>query len=207
MPLEYEYNFHKFNKILIMKKLKEIGAVKKGVFLFKVQVFNLPNNKNGYLRVRDEGYRITMTHKNTGPLNKFQFENETIIDSFDEGINILLNLGCIKKYYYEKIREIWTFMNSEIVFDTMPGLPDIMEIESLTKKELNKVTKMMGLEIEPLQDKIISYKHLYNVDLTKISNIKKFTNIKKLLIPHVKKNKTLFERIVDKQMVLYKKIK
>jgi hypothetical protein len=39
------------------------------------------------------------------PESKFENKDEIIIDNFENGIKILLNLGCTKKYYYEKIRK------------------------------------------------------------------------------------------------------
>jgi adenylate cyclase class IV len=60
-----------------------------------------------YARVRDEGFRTTMTLKEIDPETNFENEKEIIINDFDSGIEILLALGCKKKYYYEKIREIW----------------------------------------------------------------------------------------------------
>lgn len=37
---------------------------------------------------------------------KFEDENEINIDNFDTAVDILLGIGCKKKYYYEKIREM-----------------------------------------------------------------------------------------------------
>lgn len=107
--------------------------------MFKVQVFKLKDGKEDfYLLVRDEGFRKTMTYKHYNNKTNFADEHEVVIDNFNNGINILLGVGCEKKYYYEKIREIWNLENSEIIFDSIPGLPDIMEIESKTQKELKK---------------------------------------------------------------------
>ena len=65
---------------------------------------------------------------------EFVDENEVIVNNFDEACAILLNVGCIKKYYYEKIRELWIVDNTEICFDTNPGRPDLMEVETKSKK-------------------------------------------------------------------------
>jgi hypothetical protein len=154
MPKEYEYSFKKFNRAKILSKLVELNAIYGGTFLFKVQQFNppqhLPYNIN--IRVRDEGYRVTMTIKT--PTKDFDNEEEVIINSFDYGVNYLLRLGCTKSVYYEKVREIWILPNfenlfakkyTEIVFDTEAGLPDIMEIESPTFEELQMVVHLFGL--------------------------------------------------------------
>jgi len=204
MPLEYEYNFHNFNKTAIIKKLKLLSAVKKGIFLFKVQVFILPNAQEGsYLRVRDEGFRKTMTYKFQDCKTKFAEEHEIIIDNFDNAVNLLLKTGCKKKYYYEKIREIWNLNNSEIIFDSIPGLPDIMEIESLTQKELKNTIKLLEVNIK--EEKTSNYLNLYGINLQTIEL--KFLNVKRQLISKIEKNKELFEKTVTKQIILYNKVK
>ena len=106
MPKEYEYTFQNFNKNKIIAKLKKLNGIYKGTFLFKVQQFYPPNGipSNINIRVRDEGYRVTMTIKI--PTEDFDDEYEIIIDDFNNGINWLLSLGYTKMVYYEKVREI-----------------------------------------------------------------------------------------------------
>jgi hypothetical protein len=43
MPLEYEYRYKTFNKQKVLTKLKELGAIHQGTWLFRVQVFIHPN--------------------------------------------------------------------------------------------------------------------------------------------------------------------
>ena len=92
--------------------------------------------------------------------------------------------------------------NSEIIFDTIPGLPDIMEIESVTQKELNDTVKLLEVSIK--EEKTSNYLNLYGIDL-KITDLK-FLNVKKQLISQIKKNKELFEKNVIKQINMYNKI-
>ena len=64
MPKEYEYRFNSYNKKEIISKLKDLGAKYYGTFKFRVMVFTDSINSEKYIRVRDEGHRITMTIKN-----------------------------------------------------------------------------------------------------------------------------------------------
>lgn len=203
MPKEYEHSFYGFNKKNIIKKIKELNCEKIGIFLFKVQILIHPFDKEGtYIRVRDEGVKTTLTYKYKNPSNIYLDEKEIIIDDYNTGIDILLNLGCKKKHYYEKIREIWKIDNTEIVFDTEPGIDDKMEIESKTLKELKSMIKYFDLEIVERPKR---YYELYDltipthVDLT-------FLNVKKILGKLVKKNKDMFIKIVDNQIKLYKSL-
>jgi predicted adenylyl cyclase CyaB len=208
MPLEYEYRYRDFDKKLIIKKLKDLGATKHGHWIFRVQVFIHPNkNLDTYIRIRDEGHRITMTYK-TDLKKQFVTENEIIIDDFDQGCAILLGIGCTKKYYYEKMREIWHLNNTEICWDTNPGRLDIMEIESSTKNELIKTIKL--LELENVEHDNFKDGSLYfdkfgiiipkSIDLT-------FENVKKMLKPVCKKNKKEFLELIKEQKKIFDKIK
>lgn len=208
MPIEYEYQFRNYDKPKLIKEMKQLGAKKKGEYLFRVNVFEHPNKiPDTYIRVRDEGFRITMTYKYQ-PLNKFADENEIIIDDFDEAITILNNLGCKTKHYYEKIREIWNLENCEVVFDTIPCNPEFMEIEAVKKRDLTKLIKTLDLEKYRSQ----SYNNdvlneLFGFTIPKSDKEVTFTNSKKLFGKLVTKNKPLFNQIVDEQKEKYKELK
>jgi predicted adenylyl cyclase CyaB len=204
MPLEYEFRYFTFNKNKILKLLQENGGSQKGHYLFRVMIFSHPLDKACVIRIRDEGYRITMTYKeNTN--KEFQNENEVIINDFEQGVNIFLGLGCKKKYYFEKMREIWNISNTEIVFDTSPGLTEIMEIESQTKKELLEIVALLKLDnVEhdtstnaQLYEELFGIVFTKNIDLT-------FNTVKSML--KATKNKKDFNKLIEIQHKLYKKI-
>jgi len=203
MPVEYEYAFFDFDKKEIIKNIVKNKGKHQGTFLFRVQVFIHPLDKQGtYIRVRDEGHRITMTYKYKDPNAKFENESEITIDNFDTAVEMLLGIGCKKKYYYEKIRDIWTLKNTEIVFDSNPGIDDRMEIESKTKKELNDMVKLFN--VKPI-DRADRYMDLFGITIPKTLDLT-FKNAKKDLMPFVQKNKKEFIILVDNQLKQYKKL-
>lgn len=206
---EYEYTFVNYNKEDLLKQIEKLGGIKQGTYLFRVMIFNHPNNEpNTYLRVRDEGFRITMTFKDNID-KKFCNEYEVNIDDFDTGVKILIGLGCKKKYYYEKIREIHHIKDTMIAFDLNPGKPERMEVESKNIKTLNKITKKLGLNIE---DRFIYgvtpdiYYKLFGITIIKGIDLT-FSNMKKVLMPLVKKNKKEFEKLIVLQKKYYKNVK
>ena len=207
MPKEYEYSFQDFDKSKIISKLKCLKAVYKGIYLFRVQQFKLPNSLHrdrqydSRARVRDEGHRVTMTIKTATA--DFDEEREIIIDNFENGVALLLQLGCTKHLYLEKIREIWTVQNTEVVFDMPPGYPEIMEIESKTLKELNKMVKIFGLTVEKDQKNL--FVELFGIDMEKLEKFDNvtFTNVKKILTPLVTKNIKQFNILVNMQLTLF----
>ena len=204
MPKEYEYRFNSYNKKEIISKLKDLGAKYYGTFKFRVMVFTDSINSEKYIRVRDEGHRITMTVKNN-LTDKFPIENEVIISDFEEGINILLSVGCKKRYYYEKYREIWNLKNSEIIFDMNPGIPELMEVESLQKKELDILCKKLDLDIKNYQgfSNNTIYMDLFGIIIPKTLDLT-FKNAGKELKPS--KNKDEFKKLVKIQLSEFKKL-
>ena len=204
MPLEYEYRYFDFDKKQILKLLEENGGIQKGHYLFRVMIFTHPLDKTSVIRIRDEGYRITMTYKeNTN--KEFQNENEVIINNFDQGVNIFLGLGCKKKYYFEKMREIWEIKNTEIVFDISPGLTEIMEIESKSNKELLEIVSLLNLNNIPHDTSTNAqlYEELFGIVFTKNIDLT-FNTVKSMLKPT--KNKKDFNKLIETQHKLYKKI-
>ncbi|MDD3303116.1 MAG: hypothetical protein PHN31_06185 [Candidatus Gracilibacteria bacterium] len=65
MKTEYEVVFTNINKGEIIEKIKNLGGIcSKENTLMKRFIFENSNNKRGsYLRVRDEGDKITCTYK------------------------------------------------------------------------------------------------------------------------------------------------
>lgn len=206
MPKEYEYNFHEFNKEEIIRNIKKHGGKKFGIFLFRVMLFIHPlNNKNSYIRVRDEGHRITMTYKKVD-IGEFQEEDEIIIDNFDSAVKILIGIGCKKKFYYEKIREIYYIGNTEIDFQMDPGKQETMEIESTSRKELDNIVKKIGVDKKNrIKNKINLYNEKFGIIIPPTIDLT-FLNSKKCLLPLLKKNKKEFLELVKKQKELYKSI-
>ncbi len=207
--IEFEYRYIDYSKIDIVEKLKANGAIKKGTYLFKVIIFSHPNKKsNAYIRIRDEGFRTTMTYKIYR--GKFPEEQEIQIDNFETGVKIFQSLGCRKKYYYEKIREIWDLeqFSSEIVFDTNPGRIDIMEIESKDLNSLNLCAQILGLENTPHNNFVDSklYKKHFGINFKKGREDLTFKSMVKILEPLVTKNKEQFDLLVKKQMEKYNSI-
>jgi predicted adenylyl cyclase CyaB len=210
MPFEYEYRYQagKFNKNIIRSKLQELGAIKHGHWLFKVQVFtNSLVKSNPYIRVRDEGYKTTLTYKTKGN-NEFVNEEEVIINDFDTGVNIMLGLGCNKKYYYEKLREIWHLGDIEVCFDTNPGRPDLMEVEAKKKKDLDKMIKLLDLSDVSHDDfkEMELYELPFGIIIPKTIDLT-FQSVKKVLGPFVIKNKKGFNKLVDEQIKMYQIVK
>jgi len=151
MHIEYEATFTKINKNKMRQKLKSIGTkLIKPEFLMRRHVYQPPIKlKEGWLRVRDEGDKITMALKQmTDKKITGQKELELVVDNYDTACKLLETIGCKNKSYQETLREIWHYKNVEITIDTWPGLKPILEIEGKNEKEVKKVAAKLGFKWE-----------------------------------------------------------
>ena len=151
MNIEYEATFPNINKKKIRKKLRQLKAkLIKPEFLQKRVVFNLPKKqkiKGAWLRVRDEGDKITISLKIVDG-SKIENQKEICIevDDFERAIVLLSAIGCQKKAYQETKREIWKLSNVEISIDQWPFLEPLVEIEGKSEKQVKSVCKKLGLD-------------------------------------------------------------
>jgi adenylate cyclase class 2 len=150
MSKEIEVKYLDVNIKDLRNKLKDIGAKRiHKPFLFKRYIYNLLNDKKGFARVRDEVTKKTITIKT---YDESKYANETEIE-FTSDINdakkILDVLGLIPKAYQETIREKWTIDEcSEIVIDTVPGIPTYVEIECDNETIIKKISNKLGFDFK-----------------------------------------------------------
>ena len=150
---EFEAKFLDIDIESLYKKLKVLGGVKKQEnTIFRRSVYNLCDIKRGYVRVRDEGNKVTMTAKiYKDPKFPDEYEVE-IKDNFEKGRDFLENLNLKEKAYHETMRETWRVPFGkkkelcEIAIDRIPGLPLYIEVECKTEKDLNKSIKLLEMD-------------------------------------------------------------
>jgi adenylate cyclase class 2 len=150
MDIEYEATFLNINKDEIREKLKNVRAkLIKPEFLQKRFNFIPPKIliKYSWIRVRDEGDKITMSYKAIkGDKIKDQKEINLVIDDFKKGIEFLEVIGCQRKAYQETKREMWNLDGVEICIDEWPFLEPFVEIEGKSEKEVKSVSEKLGFD-------------------------------------------------------------
>lgn len=151
MQIEYEATFTDIDKGAIRTKLETIGAkLEKVEFMQRRSVFHLPTSSGvsgGWVRVRDEGDKITMSIKIIdGKEIHNQKESCLMIDSYDEAIVFLGTLGCKLKAYQETKRELWLIDEVEVTIDTWPFLEPFLEVEGLSEDAVKSVSAKLDLD-------------------------------------------------------------
>lgn len=151
MKIEYEATFPKVDKGIIRKKLRSIGAVlARPEFTQVRKTFNLPVGheiKGGWLRVRDEGDKITLSLKVVDGSNiENQKETQLKVDDFNNACSLLGMIGCGEKALQETKRELWVLGNTEITIDEWPFLEPFVEIEGVSEQEVREVADKLDFD-------------------------------------------------------------
>lgn len=150
MKTEYEAKFLDVNIEKMRQTLKKVGAkLEKPMRSFRRVTIDTPEmtKKGAYLRVRDEGDRITLTYKQFKALSvDGAREYEIIVDDFEETIALLTVIGYPAHSYQESKRETWRSGNVEIVIDEWPWLKPYIEIEADGVEPVKTFAKKLGLD-------------------------------------------------------------
>ncbi len=177
MDIEYEATYENINKDEVRSRLKNAGAVLvKPEFMQKRVVFELPEGheiKGGWLRVRDEGDKITMSLKVVDG-DKIHNQKETMVEvnSFEEAEKILVSIGCKKKAFQESKRELWKFDEIEITIDEWPFLEPFVEVEAKSEERVKEMSEILGFDysLALFCSVDILYNRKYGTDIEKINH-------------------------------------
>lgn len=165
-PIEYEVKFFPINLEDMRQKLQDAGAsLKTPERLMRRCVFAAdanPGTTCTYIRIRDEGNKVTMSakqHATDGKMDS-QKEYETTVKDFDTTHQILLSAGLAQTGYQENKRETWQMLDGTLVeLETWPQLPNYLEIEGKSEEAVKKTASLLSLNWD--EHIVQSNDHLY----------------------------------------------
>ncbi len=166
---ECEVKFLDIDVEQITAKIKSLGGVKQFDRIFKRVVLDYPdwrlNEDKSWVRVRDEGDRVTFCFKKRidasedGSNDKTMIEHEVVVSDFEETIELLHQIGMIDKFYEENRRVQYKLDDVELDIDYWPQLKPYLEIEAPSWAQ---VDEMIGkLDLNPDDKKIYSTHQIY----------------------------------------------
>ena len=176
MEIEYEATFENINKDEMREKLKKAGAtLVRPEFLQKRIPFYLPGEKvtdKNFVRVRDEGDKITMSYKSFDG-DKIENQKELCIEvsDFDKAVEFLELIGCKKKSFQESKRELWKLDNVDIMMDEWPFLEPFVEVEGKSEEDVRKVSEKIGFDYSKalFSNAGMLYQKKYNIPNSEIN--------------------------------------
>ena len=173
METEIEAKFLNINKTRLRKLLQNLGAqCVKPERLMRRTVYELPE-EGSYMRVRDEGDKITMSVKH---LEKRSLEGMQeiclTVDNYQNAINFLNAAGHEPKAVQETLRESWVYKGVEIDIDTWPWVPTFVEIEGKSSEAVAAVAEALGFDMKDAYygSVEIVYQQLYDVTEDEVNN-------------------------------------
>ncbi len=149
MKTEIEVKFLDINFISLREKLTALGGVcvQPMRLMRRVVIQNEATGHNNYLRVRDEGDKVTMTFKAFKSLSLHgASEIETVVGNFDDTVAILAASGLASKTYQESKRETWYLGEAEVVLDEWPWLQPYIEIEGSSEVIVREAAAKLGFD-------------------------------------------------------------
>jgi len=171
MNTEIEVKFLHINYEEIRNRLKGIGfecvtpmrLMRRAIIDYadrRLQV-GMPNS---YIRVRDEGDKVTLTYKQFAELSiDGAKEIEIVTSSFEDTVKIFTQVGLEVVSLQESKRETWKSGACEVVLDEWPWLDPYIEIEATTESEVKDVAQRLGLNwiLAKFGDVMVAYRDQY----------------------------------------------
>lgn len=167
MKQEIEAKFLNIDFDDIRTKLQAAGAVcETPMRLMRRVTFDSPEMKerNGWLRVRDEGDKVTVTYKQVDALSvDGVLEIETIVGDFDAMVSIFKQTGIAGGSFQESKRETWKLGTVEVVLDEWPWLRPYIEIEGTSKQAVQQAAATLGQDWSQAKfgDVMVAYRAEY----------------------------------------------
>lgn len=172
MQTEIEAKFLDADHESVRRKLKELGATcEQPMRLMRRKHFDYPDfrlgKKGGFVRVRDEGNKITLSYKQVDDLTINGTKEVTVaVNSFEEAEKLLGILGLKVKSFHESQRESWRLGDIEVELDEWPWLPPFVEVEAASEKQIWHVAGQLGLDKQKAVHGTVDFVYARYYDIT-----------------------------------------
>lgn len=154
MQAEIEAKFLDVNIVDIRSRLESAGAeCVRPMREMRRVLIEEPHHlaERAFLRVRDEGDKVTLTFKRK-TVERGQdtvsstHELETTVGDFDTTVQILAEAGWHYRSYQESRRETWRLGETEVTIDEWPWIKPYVEIEGPSEDAVQQVAKQLGFD-------------------------------------------------------------
>lgn len=180
METEIEAKWLHVNHNELRKRLSDNGAtLLQAERLMTRNVYDYADKRlehvGGWVRVRDEGNKITLSYKQLADRTLHGTKEVTVnVDDFDKTCAFLESIGLELRSRQETRRESWLLKGAEIELDTWPWIPPFVEIEANSEEALRMVAEELGLNYaDALHGSVeTAYQAVYDVSEEEIDSWK-----------------------------------
>jgi len=151
MKPEIEAKFLNINFDDIRARLTGLGAVCEQPMrtMRRMAIENefMRTGKDAFLRVRDEGDKVTMAYKQFDDLSvDGAKEIEVTVSDYEATVALLEQTGLFAISSQETRRENWRLGDVEVMLDEWPWLKPYIEIEGESETAIKQVAEQLGLD-------------------------------------------------------------
>lgn len=153
MKSEIEAKFLGVDHDKIREKLQTLGAGLEVPMremrrvVMRTERMRDPIKVDAFIRVRDEGNKITLTYKQMADVSlSGAKEIEVTVSSFEDTLAIFEQAGLVPDSYQESKRETWKLGEVEVVLDEWPWLRPYIEIEGPSEESVQQVASQLGFD-------------------------------------------------------------
>lgn len=183
METELEAKFINIDHDDFRNRLEQAGAtLKVAERLMKRHVFDYEDHRletiGGWIRVRDEGDKVTMSYKQLNDRSIEGTKEVTIIvNDYETAKQFLLSIGLVIDSYQETKRESWELDGVDIELDTWPWIPSFVEFEAKAEDQMKSVVAKLGLDWADAMHGSVetAYQAVYDVTEQEIDNWEEIT--------------------------------
>lgn len=165
MQTEIEVKFLDIDIAEMRERLKSAGAhLEQPMRDMRRALIEQPHHakENSFIRVRDEGDKITLAFKRRADAAASKIDSVTEIEvqvsSFEDTVELLREAGWDYKTFQESKRETWTLDGAEVVIDEWPWVKPYIEIEAINEATVRSVAERLGLNWDD-----VTYGHIDSV--------------------------------------------
>lgn len=149
MNKEIEAKFASVNHDDVRARLEKAGAhCEQPMRLMKRVVYHQKNDDDSFIRVRDEGDKVTLTYKHFHDVTSIDgvSEIETTVGDFDTTVAIMDQTELLRETYQETKRETWKLDDAEVVLDEWPWIDPFIEIEGPSEQAVRNAANALGFD-------------------------------------------------------------
>jgi adenylate cyclase class 2 len=128
---------------------------------------------SGWVRVRNEGDKITLSYKQLNDRTMHGTKEVTVVvDNFENTCVFLESIGLKRYAFQETKRESWKLGDTEIELDTWPWIPSFVEVEAKSEAELRDAASRLDLDFESALHGSVEtvYQAAYDVSKEEVDN-------------------------------------
>lgn len=149
LRIEHELKFTDIDLEPLRQRIIALGGKQlRPRHLLRRRTFDIPGASRGtFIRVRDEGDRITLTLKACQQNGEVR-ELEECVESFSVTATLLEQMGMCPATYEENYRETYVLEQALITVDTWPGLAPFVEVEAPSASQLTLACQHLQLDVD-----------------------------------------------------------